>query len=276
MQSSRDNNTPGQGKGQESSPEAHPRDGHLRIPNKVAEAFAQLRMSGSQAQILWAVLRKTLGWQRSGEWKNEPYPISLADLNQATSVSRRWLLREIEDLTRRHILTRQQRRGKAPLLSLNLDVASWGVAKPALVAKPARGGGEIATSLVAKSPLVPASNQIGLKKPKETYIKKTEGPTTTEVKILDTLRELKGWRHNETDDLAWLRDFRQEFPDFVLAELRAARDYYSGRAPPKHKGIWKNRFRNWMRNKAEFKRREKPGPRGKSFAQYMREQEEGS
>ena len=107
-------------------------------------------------------------------------------------------------------------------------------------------------------------------------IKKQRGPPTDELKILNILRELKGWRYTEADDLAWLRDFSQEFPDFDLADLRAARDYYSGRTPPKHKGGWKNRLRNWMRNKAEFERKEKPGPRGKSFTQYMREQEEGN
>lgn len=71
-------------------------------------------------------------------------------------------------------------------------------------------------------------------------------PTSDEVKLLDILRDLKGWRYEQADDLAWLRDFTQEFTDFALAELRAARDYYSGKPVPKHKGGWKNRFRNWM------------------------------
>jgi len=145
------NDIPTQGESQESSAEPHPRDGHIRIPNTVADALARLRVSGSQAQIIWAVMRKTIGWQKSGAWKNEPYPISLADLNQATGVSRRQLLRELEDLTRRHILTRQARKGRTPLLSLNLDVGSWEVTKlspvteTALVTELAPGGDRIGT-----------------------------------------------------------------------------------------------------------------------------------
>jgi hypothetical protein len=94
--------------------------------------------------------------------------------------------------------------------------------------------------------------------------------------MLNILRRLKSWRYDKTDDLVWLRDFRNEFPEFDIAELRAARDYYSGRAPPKHKGGWKNRLRNWMHKKQEFESKEHAGPRGKSFEQYMREQEEAS
>jgi len=133
-------------------------------------------------------MRKTLGWQKSGEWKNEPYPISLTDLNQATGVSRRQLLRELEALTRRHILSSQPRKGKAPLLSLNLDVDSWGMTKLSLVtelaqvAELALGGDRngmgtsdrSGSSLGPEMALVPASNHEGLKKPKETLNKQTK------------------------------------------------------------------------------------------------------
>jgi hypothetical protein len=109
------------------------------------------------------------------------------------------------------------------------------------------------------------------------YIKEVIAPPTTkESEILNIFRELKGWRYDQGGDLSWLRDFTQEFPDFDLSEVRATRDYYSGQAPPKHKGIWKNRLRNWMHKKQEFESKEHAGPRGKSFEQYMREQEEAS
>ncbi len=72
--------------GQGDSRAAHPKNGHIRVPNEVAEALARLPVSGSQARILWVVLRKTLGWQKSGEWKNESYPIRLADLNLTTGI----------------------------------------------------------------------------------------------------------------------------------------------------------------------------------------------
>ena len=92
--------------------------------------------------------------------------------------------------------------------------------------------------------------------------------------IIKCLGKLSNWQPSD-DDLHWLRDFTQEFPDFDLSQLRAARDYYSGTGLPKHKGGWKNRLRNWMLRKQEFERKEKR-PRGKSFEQYMAEQEEGT
>jgi len=273
--SSTDNVTPGQGKGQESSTQPHPRDGHLRIPNEVAEALARVRVSGSQAQILWAVLRKTLGWQHSGEWRNEPYPISLTALNQATGVSRSSCLRDIKNLTRRHILSRQQRRGKAPLLSLNLDIGRWGSSKIGTSSKIGNGGVAKLTPVLVAELTPPIDTKSYL--PKETLNKPKEdgAPTTDELKALGILRQLKGWRYDEADDLAWLRDFTKEFSDFNLPKLRAARDYYSGWPSPKHKGGWKNRFRNWMQKEPEFKRsKEHPGPRGKSFEQWRKEQQE--
>ena len=105
--------------------------------------------------------------------------------------------------------------------------------------------------------------------------KKVTPPTTNELKILDILKGLKGWRYDETDDLAWLRDFTKEFPDFNLGQLKLARDYYAGKPVPKHKGAWRKRLRNWMLKKLEFERKEQPGPLGKPFEQYIKEQEEG-
>jgi hypothetical protein len=59
--------------------EPHPRDAHLRIPNEVTEQLARLRLSGSEWQIVWVVLRRTVGRQTSGEWRNRHYPTSLGD-----------------------------------------------------------------------------------------------------------------------------------------------------------------------------------------------------
>ena len=69
--------------------------------------------------------------------------------------------------------------------------------------------------------------------------------------IIQRIVKLKGWQADE-DDVLWLQGLRSEFPGFTLSEFKACVDYYSGRAPPRHKGIWKNRFRNWMIKKREF------------------------
>lgn len=77
-------------------------------------------------------------------------------------------------------------------------------------------------------------------------------PTDTENDLLQFLSSQKNWRFDRADDLAWLREFRQEYPDFDVSLAKACRDYHSGRGPPKHKGHWKNRFRQWMVHKVEF------------------------
>jgi len=89
-------------------------------------------------------------------------------------------------------------------------------------------------------------------KVKESKVKesKVEGASSIN-QILYCLNKLKSWRPTD-DDEQWLSDFQEEFPDFTLTELKKCLDYYSGRATPKHKGIWKNRFRNWMEKKKEF------------------------
>jgi len=77
-------------------------------------------------------------------------------------------------------------------------------------------------------------------------------PTTADEKeIIKRFNQLKGWQADE-DDVLWLQGLRSEFPGFTLAEFKACVDYHSGKPLPKHKGIWKNRFRNWMIKKQEF------------------------
>jgi hypothetical protein len=86
--------------------------------------------------------------------------------------------------------------------------------------------------------------------------------SSDEKEVLNSLNQLKGWQADE-DDVHWLQGLSSEFPGFTLAEFKACVDYYSGRALPKHKGIWKNRFRNWMTKKQEFDKdkggRQRPG-----------------
>ena len=82
-------------------------------------------------------------------------------------------------------------------------------------------------------------------------VKGKGGLSPEESAIIKGFSQLKGWQADE-DDVLWLQGLRSELPGFTLSELNACVDYYSGRAPPKHKGIWKNRFRNWMIKKQEF------------------------
>ena len=290
-----------------------PEDGHLRMPNRLVERLARLHLNGTQWQILWAVWRRTLCWQQPGQWGNRPWPIGTSELANACGINAQQVKREMGGLVKMNIIHRDNTpggRGHKPTTAFNLAPSTWsvpvnssgkatlnervtdeipiteqkgsGIVTPAMEEVERKGSGLVPPSVADSLPFTDESATLSqansklLNKHTKKQIKKQGGSPTDELKILNILRELKGWRYTEADDLAWLRDFSQEFSDFNLTELRAARDYYSGWSVPKHKGGWKNRLRNWMRNKAEFERKEKPGPRGKSFTQYMREQEEAS
>lgn len=99
-----------------------------------------------------------------------------------------------------------------------------------------------------------------------------------EREIFEGLIQTKGWQAGE-DDGHWLQGFRKEFPGFTLAEFKACVDYHSGNPVPKHKGIWKNRFRNWIIKKQEFemkggKGEQRPRQKRAKAITYIRGSEE--
>jgi len=76
--------------------------------------------------------------------------------------------------------------------------------------------------------------------------------TAAESELMQFISSLKNWGFDKEDDLTWLREFRQDWPDFNVSLAKACRDYHSGRSPPKHKGHWKNRFREWMKHERQY------------------------
>ncbi|GAI70761.1 unnamed protein product [marine sediment metagenome] len=98
-------------------------------------------------------------------------------------------------------------------------------------------------------------------------------PTTADEKeIIKRFTQLRGWQADD-DDVLWLQGLRSEYPGFTLAEFKACVDYHSGKPVPKHKGIWKNRFRNWMIKKRDFEMKEGKGEqvKGKRAKVHPRE-----
>lgn len=111
--------------------------------------------------------------------------------------------------------------------------------------------------------LQPSIDQVSIGKVKTSAATMVETPPH-EKTIYQSLSRLRGWRADEGEDLPWVRDFISEFPGFGAADVKACGDYHSGRAPPKHKGIWKNRLRNWMIKKHDFEaQRSDSGQRGR-------------
>lgn len=105
-----------------------PEDGHLRMPNYLVERLSKLRLNGTQWQILWAVWRRTLCWQKSGQWGNRPTAIGISDLVSATEINQDQVKREMRHLVGMNIILRDNTpggRGHKPLTAFNLDPSSW-------------------------------------------------------------------------------------------------------------------------------------------------------
>jgi len=271
MSISQNNSTKAEGRSQESSAEPHPKDGHLRMPNNLVERLAKLRLTGTQWQILWGVWRHTLCWQQHGDWGNRPYPISIDDLVDDTAINEYQLKRGMSDLVEMNIILRDNTPGgrhHKAVTAFNLDPSTWKVPLKSSEIATLTGaeaqekGSKFAPPFRAKMLPFPGKNAtLSEAKPKllNKHLNKTAkedgvAPTTEESKILTIIKELRGWRYREGEDIAWLREFMSDYSEFSLAEVKACRDYYSGRVPPKHKGVWKNRFRNWMLKEREFEK----------------------
>lgn len=109
------------------------------------------------------------------------------------------------------------------------------------------------------APNVPPNQVVNVSGNQEVNISGNQEPEViataaiAEKEIIGCLLKIKGWQADE-DDVLWLQGLRSEFPGFTLAQFKACVDYYSGKPPPKHKGVWKNRFRNWMVKEQEYER----------------------
>lgn len=87
-------------------------------------------------------------------------------------------------------------------------------------------------------------------------IPETNTETTTEINstvekpddVALFISKLPYWKWGNGDG-AWLADFRLEFRSLSTEDIKACRDYHSGKKKLPDKGIWKNRLRNWMKNK---------------------------
>lgn len=153
--SSTDNITRKQDKGQASSAEPHPKDGHLRLPNHIVERLAKLRLNGTQWRILWAVWRLTLCWQRPGEWRNRPWPIGTSELADACGINAQQVKREMGGLVKMNIIHRDNTpggRGRKPTTAFNLDSSTWNVSL---------NGSEIATLKERVTDMTPFTEQKG-------------------------------------------------------------------------------------------------------------------
>jgi len=73
-------------------------DGYVKIADELAEAFARYRISGEEWQVLWAILRKTYGWNKKEDW------ISLSQFQELTGIKRPNIIRALKKLIQKNIV----------------------------------------------------------------------------------------------------------------------------------------------------------------------------
>lgn len=98
--------------------------------------------------------------------------------------------------------------------------------------------------------------------------------TKEEEETLAVFKTMPGWKSQQDEDLAWLKDLAHDFPSITVLKVKGCRDFWSTQ-PAKHKGQWKNRLRNWLTKdsapKKGFATADKPPP-GKIATQKELEQ----
>jgi len=80
-------------------------NGHIDIANEIAEAFAKYFPGNGEAQVLWAILRKTYGWHKKSDL------ISISQIQQLTGLSRRRIIVCLQNLEAKNIIVIKRKRG---------------------------------------------------------------------------------------------------------------------------------------------------------------------
>lgn len=70
---------------------------------------------------------------------------------------------------------------------------------------------------------------------------------------IEELQKLPYWKNEDEVDLDWFNEFKIDFPNFGINNIKSCRDYWDGKKT-KHKGQWKSRLRNWMMRESNYKK----------------------
>lgn len=104
-------------------------NGHIKIANELGEALSKINLSPYESRILWAILRKTYGWNKKSDW------ISLSQFMEITQLSKPHIIRAIKKLIKKNIIA-QIGNGKGKEYSINKHYQKWKLLpKEAIVAQ---------------------------------------------------------------------------------------------------------------------------------------------
>lgn len=94
-------------------------NGYTRIANELLEGLARQNLSPYESRVLFAVLRKTYGYNKKVD------KISLSQLDDITKIGRVAVSKSIKKLEEKHVLL-VDRGARIPSLSLNKNYDEWG------------------------------------------------------------------------------------------------------------------------------------------------------
>jgi phage replication O-like protein O len=95
-------------------------NGHIDIANEIADALAGIRISGTEYQLIWVILRKTYGWHKKED------QISLSQFHEMTGLPKPHIIRYLKTLLHKKIITvAQNDNGKGNVYVFNKDFDKW-------------------------------------------------------------------------------------------------------------------------------------------------------
>ena len=88
-------------------------NGYTRISNEILEALAKVNIGLGNAQMIYAILRKTYGWHKKAD------QISISQLSEATGMSKRNTIYCLQNLEAKKMLTIKRQKGRGNINIIN-------------------------------------------------------------------------------------------------------------------------------------------------------------
>jgi phage replication O-like protein O len=89
-------------------------NGYFRIANELAEALMRTNLSAYQGRILWAIFRKTYGFNKKEDW------LSNSQLVELTGLWKQHIYRTLKELVGRNLVTKRGYK-----IAFNKDYQQW-------------------------------------------------------------------------------------------------------------------------------------------------------
>jgi phage replication O-like protein O len=94
-------------------------EGHLALAHEIVESLAKIRISGTEWQLLWVILRKTYGWHKKVD------VISLSQFQAMTGLSRPHIVRYLKNLLQKRVIFIAKISKDAVVYGFNKDYEKW-------------------------------------------------------------------------------------------------------------------------------------------------------